>query len=127
MPRTVAEWIGKTDDAPFPPRVRLRILERFDRRCAGCGKPIRPGERWTCDHIIALINGGENRESNGQPLCRNCTKPKDAADVAVKSKTADMAKAAYGIKARKGPPMPGSRASPWKRKIGGPTIRRHAS
>lgn len=119
MPRTVAEWIGKTDDAPFPPRVRLRILDRADRRCAGCRKPIRPGERWTCDHIVAVINGGENRESNGQPLCRNCTKPKDAADVAEKSKTADMAKAAYGIKARTGRPMPGSRQSKWKRKING--------
>lgn len=127
MPRTVAEWIGKTDDAPFPPRVRLRILERFDRRCASCGKPIRPGERWTCDHIVALINGGENRESNGQSLCRACTPEKDAADVAVKSRTADMAKAAYGIKARKGRPMPGSRASGWKRKMDGTTIRRHAS
>jgi len=119
MPRTVAEWIGKTDDAPFPPRVRLRILERFDRRCAGCGNPIRPGERWTCDHIVAVINGGANRESNGQPLCRNCTKPKDAADVAVKSKTADMAKAAYGIKARKGRPMPGSRASGIRKHMNG--------
>lgn len=127
MSRSVAEWIGKTDDTPFPPRVRLRILERFDRRCAGCTNPIRPGERWTCDHIVALINGGENRESNGQPLCRACTPEKDAADVAVKSKTADMAKAAYGIKPRTGRPMPGSRASGWKRKMDGTTIRRHAS
>ena len=126
MSRSVKEWIGKTDDAPFPPRVRLRILERANRRCAGCGKPIRPGERWTCDHIVALINGGENRESNGQPLCRDCTPVKDAADVAEKSKTADMAKGAYGIKPRKGPPMPGARASRWKRKMDGTTIRRSA-
>ena len=125
MPRTVPEWIGKTDDDPFPPRVRLRILERFDHRCGICRKPIRPGERWTCDHVKALILGGENRESNGQPLCRGCTPTKDAADVAEKSKIAGMAKAGYGLK-RSSRPMPGSRRSPWKRKMDGTTIRRHA-
>ena len=125
MPRTVPEWIGKTDDDPFPPRVRLRILTRFDRRCAICGKPIRPGERWTCDHVKAVILGGENRESNGQPLCRDCTPKKDAADVAEKSKIADMAKAGYGLK-QSSRTMPGSRRSPWKRKMDGTTIRRHA-
>jgi hypothetical protein len=30
----------------------------------GCGRPLRPGDAWTCDHIVALISGGANRESN---------------------------------------------------------------
>jgi 5-methylcytosine-specific restriction protein A len=96
--RSVKEWIGKTDDAPFPPRVRLRILDRFAGNCASCGKHIVG--RFTCDHIVALINGGENRESNGQPLCRDCTKLKDKADVSVKSKTAAVRKARHGLKGK---------------------------
>ena len=45
MPRSVPEWVGRTDDTPVPPRVRLRVLERFGRRCDpthGCGRPL-PG------------------------------------------------------------------------------------
>lgn len=97
--RSVPEWIGKNDDAPFPPRVRLRILDRFNGFCANCGNKIVG--TFTADHIIALCNKGQNRESNGQPLCRICTKPKDAADVADKGKVADMRKADHGLKARR--------------------------
>jgi hypothetical protein len=32
MARTLYEWIGKTDDTPVPPRVRLRVLQHFGRR-----------------------------------------------------------------------------------------------
>ena len=103
MPRSVKEWIGRTDDEPFPARVRLRILERHDRHCAGCGHLIRSGAKWTCDHIVAIINGGENRESNGQPLCHLCNPEKNKADVAQKAKTARMAKANYGLKKPKRP------------------------
>ena len=96
--RTVEEWRGKSPDEPFPPRVRLRILLRFDRKCANCTRTIRGGEAWTCDHTIAIILGGENRESNGRPLCEICTPIKDASDQAAKSKDADVQKAHYGIK-----------------------------
>lgn len=122
MSRSVPEWVGKTDDEPFPERVRQRILIRFGRRCAMCGVEIVG--RFTCDHKIALINGGENRESNGQPLClKVCTKLKDAADQAEKSKTAAMRKTLYG-KARKSRPMNGARASPWKQNMDGTWERR---
>ena len=90
MPRALAaEWIGKNDDTPVPPRVRLRVLQRFGRRCdpnGGCGRPIRPGDKWTCDHRAALINGGRNRELNLRPLCEWCDTNKTAVDVAEKSK-----------------------------------------
>jgi HNH endonuclease len=84
MPRSLPEWIGLTDDTPVPPRVRLRVLERFGRRCdpaRGCGRPLRPGDAWTCDHIEAVINGGANRERNLHPLCEWCEPPKTQADV----------------------------------------------
>ena len=88
MPRSVPEWIGKTDDTPVSPRVRLRVLERFGRRCdpaGGCGWPIRPGDAWTCDHLQAIVNGGANRENNLHPLCSWCEPPKTRSDVKLKS------------------------------------------
>jgi 5-methylcytosine-specific restriction enzyme A len=82
MARTLYEWIGKTDETPVPPRVRLRVLQHFGRRCDhvndGCGRDIRPGDAWSCDHIEA-INGGPNRESNLHPLCEWCNPPKTGA------------------------------------------------
>lgn len=118
MSRSVEEWIGKTDDAVPPPRVRLRVLGRFNGRCAECGREIPDGEVWTCDHTDALINGGENRESNLRPLCKPCTPAKDRADVAIKSKTADMAKTRSGVRDKR----PWSPI--WKRKLNGKTVRR---
>jgi 5-methylcytosine-specific restriction enzyme A len=89
MPRSLPEWIGVTDDTPVPPRVRLRVFERYGRRCDplhGCGRHLRPGDAWTCDHINAVINGGPNRETNLHPLCEWCEPPKTEAGVHEKSR-----------------------------------------
>jgi 5-methylcytosine-specific restriction enzyme A len=102
MSRTTAEWIGKSDDAMPPPRVRLRIFRRFNGKCQECGLPIS-GKRWICDHRIALINGGENREKNLGPIHETCNKTKTAADVAEKSKVYKKAVKNIGISLRKGP------------------------
>ncbi len=123
--RTVKEWIGKNPDQPFPPRVRLRILLRFDRHCARCTRPIAVGETFTADHVIAIVNGGENRERNGQPLCTTCNPIKNAEDMADKSKGARVMKRAYGISQKRGRPIPGSRRSGWRKPMYGPAVRRH--
>jgi 5-methylcytosine-specific restriction enzyme A len=31
--RSIPEWIGKTPDSKIPPRVKLRIWERYEGRC----------------------------------------------------------------------------------------------
>jgi hypothetical protein len=43
------------------------------------------GEAWECDHVIALKNGGENRESNLAPALVAPHKKKTKADVKEKS------------------------------------------
>jgi 5-methylcytosine-specific restriction enzyme A len=85
MMRSVPEWIGRTPDSPIPPRVRLRIFERHGGRCHIAKRLIRAGEGWQCDHIVALINGGEHRESNLAPALIEPHKAKTAEDVAEKA------------------------------------------
>jgi 5-methylcytosine-specific restriction protein A len=126
MSRSVKEWIGKTDDTPVPPRVRDRVFDAKDRRCHACGRQIPPrGEAWTCEHLVAIINGGANREINLGLTCCNCLPAKNAADVAQKSLVARKRKKDRGIKARRSRPMMGTIASGWKRPVGGgPAVRR---
>lgn len=95
MARTVSEWIGKTDDHRAPGSVRDRIIAR-DNRCHLCGLPVE-GKKWDLDHVKALINGGENRETNLRPSHIKCHKEKTALDVAEKAKVAAIRKKHLGI------------------------------
>jgi len=83
--RSVAEWIGANADTPVPDRVRLRVWDRAHGRCHRCGRKIGAAERWTLEHVVALINGGENRERNLNITCSWCLPDKNAADVAEKA------------------------------------------
>lgn len=94
MSRELPEWIGKSDDSRPPPRVRVRVFERYDGRCYLTGRKIRPGDKWDLEHIKALINGGANRESNMAPVLAGAVhQEKTARDVAEKSKV-------YAVKAK---------------------------
>lgn len=85
MARSVPSWQGKTDDTPAPPRVRLRVFEAHGGKCHRCDRKIRPGEGWTLEHVIALINGGRNAEDNLDVTCDWCLPAKNAEDVAEKA------------------------------------------
>lgn len=97
MARSTEEWIGKSDDTPIPPRVKARVFERHGGICHLSKRKIAAGEPWDCDHVIALINGGENRESNLAPALRTKHREKTAEDVAEKSKVARMRAKHLGI------------------------------
>jgi len=68
--RSVNEWIGRDADAPVPPRVRVRVFERFEGRCYLSGRKIMPGDAWELEHIRPLSMGGENREMNMAPALK---------------------------------------------------------
>lgn len=97
MARTVEEWIGKTDDHRAPGKVRDRIMARDNRICHLCKCEIQVGQKWDLDHVKALINGGENRESNLRPAHRKCHVDKTALDVAEKAKVAAIRMKHLGI------------------------------
>lgn len=97
MTRSLEEWIGKTDDAKIPPRVLARIFLAHNGTCHISGRIIRPGERWQADHIRALCNGGEHRESNLAPALIDPHKAKSRMDVAEKSRVARKRKKHLGL------------------------------
>jgi len=101
MSRSIPEWIGKTPDTPIPPRVRLRVFERHGGICHISKRKIMPGEAWDCDHFIALINGGEHRESNLRPALQKYHRVKTAEDVKEKAVTARKRMMNLGIKPKK--------------------------
>lgn len=121
--RSVPEWIGASPDRRIPDRVRLRVYMRAEGRCQCCGRKIVAGD-WQADHVVALANGGEHRESNLQCLCTWCHKAKSKQDIAEKSRTYRKRKAHVGLKRRPSRAMPGSRASGWRHRMDGTWERR---
>lgn len=97
MARSTDEWIGKTDDAKVPPRVRQRVFDRHNGICHLTGRNIQPGERWELEHAHALILGGQHRESNMAPALAAAHKVKTATEMKVKSKIARVRKKHIGI------------------------------
>jgi 5-methylcytosine-specific restriction protein A len=99
MSRELPEWIGKTPDTPAPPRVRQRVFDRHDGICYLSGRKILPGDKWQLEHPLAIINGGENRESNLAPALVEPHKVKTAEDVKQKAKNDRVRKKHLGITA----------------------------
>src|SRR3990167_3082523 len=114
--RSVEEWVGKTPDTAVPDRVRLRVLLRYDRKCYLTGKTIRPGDEWDLEDIVALTNGGQNRESNKAPALKAPHKIKTGRDRKIKAKTDRTVKKHYGIVKPKRPP------SRFKRRMDGTVV-----
>lgn len=96
MARSTKEWIGKTDDHRAPKSVRDRLKLAYPN-CNICGRKIEAGEKMALDHVVAIINGGENRESNLRPVHQKCHAIKTAGDVAEKSKVAAIRQKHHGI------------------------------
>ena len=98
MSRALPEWIGANDDTALPARVKVRLFDAAGKCCQKCGRPLRGADKPEYDHIVALINGGQNRESNIQVLCAWCHKPKTKLDVAEKSRVTRKRQKFLGIK-----------------------------
>jgi len=104
--RQTEEWIATNDDQAIPARVKVRIFEKYEGTCYLSDIKIRPGDKWECEHIIALSNGGEHRESNLAPALADPHKEKTKSDMKIKAKIARVRKRHLGIK-KKGWTIPG--------------------
>lgn len=122
MTRSVEPWVGRDDDAVPPPRVRARVFLAKDGRCHKCHRKIQPGETWTLEHLIAIVNGGRNAEDNLDVTCDWCLPAKNAADAAIKKKSASVRAKHLGLKPKTG--FSTNRSGKWKRKMDGTVVRR---
>jgi 5-methylcytosine-specific restriction protein A len=126
--RSTEEWIGATADSAIPKRVKLRNFLQHGGKCHISGRVIKPGDAWDTDHIVALCNwtgeGHGNIESNLAPALRDKHKAKTKEDVAEKSRARKVKAKHLGLKPKAKAIIPGSKASPWKRKLDGTLVRR---
>lgn len=95
--RSLPEWIGKTDDEKVPPRVRLRVFEKYGGICQLSNRKIMAGDAWDLDHIKALWRGGEHRESNLHPVLKQPHREKSAEEQSDQAKCDRVRKKHLGI------------------------------
>lgn len=122
--RSVEIWVGKTDDTKIPDRVRIRVFEKYGGICYRSGVKISPGDKWDCDHIIALANGGKHAEDNLAPILIIPHREKTKEDRKIQSKIYKIRKRHLGLAKPKGRPMPGTKASGLKKKMNGEVVKR---
>ena len=86
MSRSVAEWVGKTDDSIPSDACKRRILARQGWKCAITGVAFTDGVRAEYDHISPLWLGGENRENNLQAITAKAHAAKTKSEATVRAK-----------------------------------------
>ncbi len=88
-----------------------------------CNAPLSYGVEF--DHIDLDANSKDNSLENCAAVCPSCHKFKTAKiDVPKAAKTLRQQDKNNGIRARKGRPMAGTKASGWKQKMSGEWVRR---
>ena len=102
---------------------RAEIFRDAGGMCHLCARKIAEGEAWEVEHPKPLGLGGADDASNWRPAHVDCHAGKTRSDIRIMRKADRQMKAAAGVK-RKRNPMPGSKASKWKRTIDGRTIAR---
>ena len=74
------------------------MFRKYGGKCHISGAKIGPKDAWHTEHIHALADGGENRESNLAPALIEPHKAKSKAEAAARKKADKAAKRHVGIK-----------------------------
>lgn len=116
--------VATTPRRTMPPARRLKIWERHKGVCILCKEKIDGvREPWTIEHIRALGLGGEDTDDNCGPAHEGCRRKKDKGDVAAIARAKRRKAKHLGIRQSRNP-MPGSKASKWKKPFNGPAVLR---
>lgn len=107
----------------FPRAVKVAAFRRANGHCEKCTAHLYAG-KFTYDHIIPDWLGGEPTLENCQVICDACDGVKTPADQSRIAKTKREHDAHIGARPQSSRPMPGSRASGWRRRMDGTTERR---
>ena len=108
----------------FSAKALMARLIEFGGKCAHCQCKTGGSAGLEWDHIQPLMMGGDDEMANLQPLCRGCHRAKTREDVAHIAKSKRMQQRAAGISRQPRNPVPGSKASPWKRRVDGTVVKR---
>jgi 5-methylcytosine-specific restriction endonuclease McrA len=123
MPRKVADWVGRNDDAMPPRSVFDRLWEKQDGKDAITGLAFQPGDKIIRDHILPLADGGKNVESNLQLITAETHKPKTAAEATARAETRRLHEKHRGY-VRKAPSFATNRDGKFKKKMNGEVVLR---
>lgn len=108
----------------FSSKTKTAAWERANGQCEACTARLSPGHTHY-DHIVPDALGGEPILENVQVLCSACHGRKTAKQDVPRIAKAKRQRADHiGAKSKTRRPMPGSRASGWKRRMDGTTERR---
>jgi 5-methylcytosine-specific restriction endonuclease McrA len=110
--RATKEWFGKRPESMPPPSVKRRILERENWLCYKTKVSLRDRTDFDFDHIIALCNGGENREANIAPILRIAHREKTKKDVAERVVVDNIINAHYRLENKQKIPQRPKHAKP---------------
>ena len=109
----------------FSTSFRLNLFLKRKGTCASCYQKIDAGKAWDIDHILPLALGGTNESNNLQILCKPSHQSKTSqSDIPRIAKTKRLKARHLGARSPSTRPIPGSRHSPWKRKLDGSVVRR---
>lgn len=104
---------------------RLRIFEAAEGRCHICGAKIDgTKERWEAEHVIPLAAGGTDDDDNIRPAHAKCHAGKTTKDRKTIAKVNRVRAKHHGAARPARNPIPGSKSSRWKRKVGGQIVPR---
>ena len=124
--------------AEFSRKTKRAAFQRAGGRCEARGTwyGLEPGHRCNgslrfgveFDHVDLDANSHDNSLENCAAVCRSCHRYKTShRDVPVAAKTLRQRDKNIGIKKPRSAPMPGSKASGWKKPMRGPAVRRPCS
>ena len=109
--------------AEFSPETKIACFKRDKGKCRVCTQTIVTVAHYDHFPVPAAI-GGSADLYNCRLLCRECHEKRTrTVDIPAIAKTKRIVETRMGLRAPKRP-MPGSRASPWRKKMDGTVERR---
>lgn len=101
------------------------ILDQQEWKCAITAEPLIPGTTAIeYDHIIPLAMGGRDEVDNLQAVLKSAHREKTSEDVAKIAKAKRVKAKHTGMETETSQPLPGSKRSPWKKRMDGTVVRR---
>lgn len=112
----------------FTLRQKDEILKRNMQRfgfpvCEVCQAMCKRGQ-YNVDHIIPCWEGGKGEVDNGRIICLPCHRDKSSEEGRLTQQADKKGRKDRGLRKAQFRPLPGTRASGWKAKIGGEWERR---